>query len=344
MVSLSPNAENQPGRVLRKLEFSFNGSKRYRLHLGHISGRDAEDVRRRIVEVIEDVRLSRSHSGSLCDWLNSLSPNFQKVLIKAGLLKRSKLGETRLGNFIKDHEAGSGVKDSTKLTYKNVYRNLLEHFGPDRTLASIGRPDAIGFKEFLQGPKAAYGKRPLAHATVGRRVIMARQFFTVALNKELIAINPFVGVKGGHQRNPERLEFIEAERVDELVAAADTQDWKLILLLARYGGIRIPSELVHLRWQNVDFRQERILIHSVKTAHHPGKDKRYIPLFDELRQPLLDARARGVSPYDFVIEKEKYRQPRANLRSQFDRIAERSGVQDWAKAFQNQRASAGRRN
>ena len=40
---------------------------------------------------------------------------------------------------------------------------------------------------------------------------MSRQFFTAAKQKGLITDNPFVGVKGGHQRNPERLFMVDAD-------------------------------------------------------------------------------------------------------------------------------------
>jgi integrase len=339
MATLTPSSDRQPGRTLRCIEFSLNGGRRQRINLGQTTGREGEDFRRRVEQVIADVQLGRQHDGSLCSWLNALSPRIQKRLVDLGLLKASRQADVRLGDFIASHKRTAAGKKSTKLTYGNVYRNLLEHFGPNRLLQSIGRPEAIGFKEFLQSPTTAYDVRPLSKATISRRIIMARQFFKVALEKELITVNPFVGVKGGHQRNPERLEFIEADRVNQMVAAAEEQDWKLLLLLARYGGIRIPSEVVRLQWQHVDFARDRILIHSVKTEQYAGKAQRYIPIFDELRQPLLDARAKGVDALDFVIQNRNYRQPEANTRQQFERVAKRAKVAPWKKAWQNQRAT-----
>ena len=96
---------------------------------------------------------------------------------------------------------------------------------------------------------------------------LARQFFAAAKKQKLIAENPFDDVVGGHQRNPDRLVFVQAGWVDDLVASYDNQDWELLLLLGRFGGLRLPSEVVKLRWQHVDFMRDSILIHSVKTEH-----------------------------------------------------------------------------
>ena len=169
---------------------------------------------------------------------------------------------------------------------------------------------------------------------------MSKQFFAAAKKKKLIAENPFDDVRGGHQRNIDRLVLVEAAWVDALVAYCENQDWKLLLLLARYGGLRIPSEVVKLRWMHVDFARERILIHCVKTDHYEGKEVRYVPIFDELRQPLLDAYAANPLPNNFVICDENMRQPGVNLRTQFDRLLKRAGIQRWAKPWQNMRSTS----
>ena len=53
----------------------------------------------------------------------------------------------------------------------------------------------------------------------------------------------------------------------------------LIFALARYGGLRTPSETKSLKWGDVDFERGRIRVPSPKTEHHEGKGSRLIPLF-----------------------------------------------------------------
>jgi integrase len=339
MASLIPDSETK-GCVLRRIEFyPIDGGRRQRLRLGKTTVRDGEEFKRRLEDVIRDLRLRQPHSGNLCEWLNGLPTAIQQRLHKAGLMQSVRQSAQNLGDFLDGLQARTKVKKGTLTAYGHTVRNLKEHYGRSRMMQTIEPQHAQEFKQFLQEPERAYGKRPLAKATVNRRVTLARQFFEAAKKQMLIAENPFEDVVGGHQRNADRLAFVEASSVDKLVASCDSQDWKLLLLLGRYGGLRLPSEIVKLRWQHVDFSRGRILIHSVKTEHHEGKETRYIPMFDELRQPLLDAFAQGPALSDFVIQSPVLRDPDANLRTQFLRLAKRAGISPWVKPFQNMRST-----
>ena len=70
------------------------------------------------------------------------------------------------------------------------------------------------------------------------------------------------------------------------------------MTLSRYGGLRTPSEAQHLKWADINWEKNRIVVTSPKTEHHEGKGTRVVPLFSELRKPLLDLFAeapKGVS-------------------------------------------------
>ena len=85
-----------------------------------------------------------------------------------------------------------------------------------------------------------------------------------------------------------RQRFITRETASKLTDAAPDAQWRLLIALSRYGGIRVPSEALALTWGDVDFEHSRIRVPSPKTAHIPGKECRFIPMFPELRQPLMD--------------------------------------------------------
>jgi integrase len=71
--------------------------------------------------------------------------------------------------------------------------------------------------------------------------------------------------------------------------------WKLLVALARFGGLRIPSEAFPLMWADVDWERNRLTVPSPKTEGH-GKPHRVIPLFPLLRPHLeaaFDGRPRG---------------------------------------------------
>ena len=91
----------------------------------------------------------------------------------------------------------------------------------------------------------------------------------------------------------DRERFITPEETSRLLAACPNVDWRTIVALCRFGGLRCPSEVLSLRWQDVDWDRERVRVHSPKTDHHPGKASREIPLFPELAAVLSDAFRRG---------------------------------------------------
>ena len=49
---------------------------------------------------------------------------------------------------------------------------------------------------------------------------------------------------------------------------------RVIFALARYGGLRIPSELYGLTWDDILWDKKRFIIHSPKTEHIEGRETR----------------------------------------------------------------------
>jgi len=106
---------------------------------------------------------------------------------------------------------------------------------------------------------------------------------------------------------------------------------------SRYAGFRIPSELLSLRWNDVDLPGGRMTIRSSKTEHHEGGGLRICPIFPELKPYLEAAYHAAPEKTQFVIN--RYRQPNQNLRTTFQKILGRAGVKPWPKLFHNMRAS-----
>ena len=88
---------------------------------------------------------------------------------------------------------------------------------------------------------------------------------------------------------------------------------------------------------DINWEEDKITIHSEKTAHHQGKESRIIPLFPEIR-PYLEEQyelAEPGNPFVIVTKRSK----NSNLRRRFKKIVGRAGLQPWPKLFQNMRAS-----
>ena len=68
-----------------------------------------------------------------------------------------------------------------------------------------------------------------------------------------------------------------------------TFDFRAIIALSRFAGLRCPSEVLSLKWKNVDRENRRITVISPKTRRYAGGGQRVIPLFIELIKPLQEA-------------------------------------------------------
>lgn len=158
-----------------------------------------------------------------------------------------------------------------------------------------------------------------------------------AIRWRLASENPFAGIKAGHQENDARHVFIKPEVIDKLIAEAPDAEWRLIIALSRYGGLRCPSEHFALRWGDVDWERGRFTVHSSKTEHHEGKATRVVPIFPELLPYLREAFELAEPGTEYAIA--KHRMGCLNLRQQFERIIKRAGLTPWPRLFQNLRAS-----
>jgi integrase len=117
-------------------------------------------------------------------------------------------------------------------------------------------------------------------------------------------------------------------------------DWRLIIALIRYAGLRFPSEIRGLRWRDVDFSRGVITVRAPKTKRH-GKGIRRVPIFAPLR-PYLWERFQDVQglamPFDqHVITRHDQAAP--YLRRQFEAILKLARVDQWERLFQNLRSS-----
>ena len=108
-------------------------------------------------------------------------------------------------------------------------------------------------------------------------------------------------------------------------------------MLARYAGLRTPSESFALRWGDINWERGVIHVTCPKLAHHEHFASRLVPLFPELRGPLLDLFGEAESGAEHVIA--RHRLGSANLRTEFKRIIVRAGLIPWPRLFQNLRAS-----
>jgi len=197
--------------------------------------------------------------------------------------------------------------------------------------------------------RSIYQGKKLAAATIHRRLKNARMLFGRAMTLKLISENPFVDVQAKNANPPERMHFISIPDTEKLIAVSNPT-WRTIIALARYGGLRCPSEVLMLRWENVDFATNRMTVSSPKTEHHEGRAYRVVPIFGVLRQCLEDAHELAEAGEVYVVggkQGDTYRASSqgpggwvgTNLRTTFEKILRRAGLAQWPRLFQNLRSS-----
>jgi len=111
----------------------------------------------------------------------------------------------------------------------------------------------------------------------------------------------------------------------------------LLLVMARYLGVRVPSEIVPLKWTDVDWENSRIVITSPKTKRHKDGEKRVCPIFPEVLPALREAWE--AAPEGAVWIFPSVRHQGKNLRTWLERAIIRAGRQPWPRLWQNMRAT-----
>lgn len=308
------------------------GDKRMAITLGRIDRHNAERARTWLTEIEQTVARGLALSPQARQWLDSLDDQLHGRIAATGLVGGREVATAEkpktLGDLVEQFFATSSVQPVSRAAYTQGTDCLLEYFGKKLPVSSIKVSQVDAFVAQLK-------KSGIAPATVSKRLRVCKRVLGTAVRWGWLAANPMADVKPGQQMNPERLSFIPQELVRKMMDQADPE-WRVILALARFGGIRTPSETTKLCWQHVDFATGRLRIPSPKTAGQ-GKPFRITPMYPELRGPLQDLHDITAEGTEFVIN--RYRGGAVNLRTQALRIAARAGVVLPPKFFQNCRAS-----
>ena len=294
-------------------------------------------------------------------WIGSTSNRrFRKALIDLELVPEGAKDRkpVRLSEFLKDYE--SRRVDAKPLTLKNwqkAFKNLAAFFGEKKPINEITPSDARDYERHLksnrrkskrtrksenESPPESAEIKPLAPATIAKHIQHAKQFFADAFERGLIESNPFEGLKVAKGKNRSREFFVTREMTAKIIEACPDSQWRLIVALARFGGLRCPSEVLALTWDHVDWEKKRLRVPSQKTEHHEGGGERTIPLFPELSEPLkdcFDLAGVGIETPSSSRIITRYGSPDQNLRTTFTKIIRRAKLKLWPKLFQNLRAS-----
>lgn len=338
-------------RGFKRILFISKDGTRKVIRLGKVKKREADEFKHKVEALNAAVMTGVSPDGETCRWLADISDTLHIRLARAGLVaprtppapQQCMTLATLTQTYISSR---TDLKERTHINLDMCARRLIEFFGADRAIDTISEGDADEWVNWLRGSRAtdATGKtltrkrnKKYANATAGRTIKRAKQFFKFAYRKKFIHENPFADAKAPGQVNEGRKFFVTASVAYKLLDACPDTEWRLIVALSRFGGLRCPSEHLALTWDDVDWGNNRIRIKSSKTEHHTDGGVRFVPIFPELRPCLEEAFTLAPEGTVYVINRS--RNPNVNLRTSFLRIIRRAGLEPWPKLFHNMRAS-----
>ena len=194
----------------------------------------------------------------------------------------------------------NSVEEDTYAGYEGNVKSRIEPYFRERnvTLSNITSLDIENFYEYC------FNELHVKGSTVQHFHANIHKAMAYAVKHDLIQANPMTKVE-----RPKSQKFVgafySAEEVEELFRAVKGDSLEFPVLMAAFYGLR-RSEITGLRWQAIDFSDNRILIdHTVVQFRSGGKTKiiekdrtknssscRSLPLVPQFRELLLNMKTR----------------------------------------------------
>ncbi len=330
-VSSDPN-----GR--RRILFVAPDGSRKAIHLGRCDRKTAEAISRHVEALLAAKIGGQPIRPDTAAWLADIGEKLRDKLSALGLVES--VQRVNVGEFLASWLEGKkamGHKPTSLRAWGRTVAGLVEQFGP-RPLTGLVHADGEAFRNTLQG-------RGLRATTIHKRLGHARQMLEDAVRLGHIAANPWKHVRQRGGDPSERRAYVPLANVERVIDHCPNVWWRLLVGLARFGGLRVPSEAFSLTWGDVDWERGRLSVPSPKTEQL-GKPHRVIPLFPLLRSHLEVAFEQAPEGSTYVFPDHwRERATRedgwggANMRTTFAKIVRRAGVELWPRLWHSLRAS-----
>lgn len=326
MASVSTSANGT-----RKIQQTLPNGKRATLYVGRMGKAVARDLADLIERLATAAKYGQNVDARDKAALEQLTDECYGKLVEWGLCPPRKAAVT-VAQLIADYRASLTVKAGTLAAYKQGLDDFEAYVGGSTKLADIDARLVEQWKTSMRGR--------VAPATAAKRMRTVKNLMRKAVRWRLIPHSPCDGIAAGSQSNPARQFFVTPEVATKVMESITDPDLKLAFVLARWLGVRVPSELAGLTWGDVLWEQGKVRIKSPKTAHHEGADHRFAPLFPEVAKALQDAFDAAPEGATYVFgERLRSRGATVNLRTALRRGIERAGLRPWPRLWQNLRAS-----
>ena len=262
-------------------------------------------------------------------WIENAPLEIQEKLATVGLYKLlTKHTVKELWDLF--FEKHSFRNDKTWKSYVHTKERFFLFFKPNEFIDDLTAERMKEWKHFLLNDQG------YAVATVAGTIQKAKAVFNWAKDKSWITASPLDGVGRGSYRNKEKDRIVTPGEYGKLLDACLDQDWRVIITLARIGGLR-PCEILVLKWEDIHWDRNFFTVYSPKLKGHK-RYEREVPLFPEVVAELKKLRAiPGNENQEYVVN--RYNREKSNFGCPFDRISKRAGIGKIDRPFDNMRMS-----
>ena len=204
----------------------------------------------------------------------------------------------------------SNNKPSSVRRKRVALKNLMPYFG-DKNLNEI---TPLMIEEY----KNERLKKGISNATFNRERTCLHHMFKKAIDWNFVKENPVAKVSPLKENN-ERVRYLTKEELKKLLKACPK--WLREIVITAIATLMRKSEILSLKWDDVNFRQKLIKVINPKS----GKDE-YVPLNSSLAKMLSKIKRHPNNPFVFCNEDGLHRK---SVDRAFKRALEASGVKNF---------------
>jgi len=314
----------QPPRAVDFVD-DTGGGQRKRIRLGIVTYDEAQEAKRRIEKLLTAKILNQQPDHETLRWLIGVSGTIHARIARAGLAQpRGPASQSpQLGNFLEKHigQRRLGIALASAERLQDTANLLCSYFGASTPIDTI-TPDSA--KDWRANLLAEGRKEPTARLH-SRNV---KSFFNDAVERELISRNPFAKLKSAAIAG-DRDHYVTPEDSVKILDACPDIQWRTLFALARFSGLRCPSETHNITWRDVDWDHRRLTVYARKTD-----TTRVVPIIPELMPILQEAFDAAEEGSEKIITLS-----RSNRHRTFKEIIRRAGLTIWPGLFKTLRQS-----
>jgi integrase len=251
MASLTYETKTRTGYRLRAYE-PGNSARRFSVWLGDVSPREAETAKRHIEAVIESQSLGTPMPGETQRWLGKVPDSLRRKL--SPVLGQARNVHDAVDSYLTECERIH--KASTVRSTQNSLESFAQHFGRQQMRSLVGEDIDrwIQMRNVSSNTAAKIAKHVKTFITWSRK-----QGWVDDLR---ISVSSAVGVGSK--------DYVEVKDFDRLIKHfAKQPQMRCALALARWAGLRVPSEVLTLTRSSVDF--DALRLHIIDSSLYAEK-------------------------------------------------------------------------